>query len=136
MHVTVSFGLFVSRSPFPSFVSVYCSSYISLFSFSPMVCLLQRLSTSQFDDTSQLKYSCLKGEQKFFYPIRSEWSGNDFAHMAQKALKVLSDRKEVEQGYDTQINLSLCRNCLTPSGVICNSLTNESLWQLQVSIMA
>lgn len=31
MHITVSFGLFVSQPPFPSFVSVSLSSYISLF---------------------------------------------------------------------------------------------------------
>lgn len=70
-----------------------------------------------------------------FYPIRSEWSGNDFAHMAQKAQKVPCDQKEVEQGNDTQINLSLGWNCPTPTGGKSNSLTIESLWQLQVLII-
>ena len=83
---TVPFGLFVSQPLFSSFVSVYLSSHISLF-LPPLLWFVFYKGSAHLSLMTPAGWNtaALRGEKKFFYPIRS---GNYFAHIAQKAQKV------------------------------------------------
>lgn len=89
MHITLSFGLFVSHTPFfYSFVSVYLSSYVSFFLSLPWFAYkgLTHLS---------LRTPALRGEKKFFPPCSVQMVGIWLrSHGWKKLRKLLMIRKK------------------------------------------